>query len=317
MREAMDPNVYLGLDNMPGRPAGCVVTIGNFDGVHRGHQALLRLASELADRESIPAVAVTFEPPPARLIAPDKAPQPIMQLDQRCRTLLDAGADEVVILETDRSLLQMSPERFVHEVLMARFRPRHVVEGRNFFFGHKRSGDVETLAAFGRELGFEVHVVPPVMVDLTEESGVTVSSSLTRRLIAEGRVADAFACLGRPHTMIGAVITGQGQGRYLRFPTANLDCGLQLTPADGVYAGRAEWDGRRGLAAVSVGCRPTFGEQPRAIEVHLLDPPGDLYGRTMAVEFHRFLRPQQRFDSREELTRQIAEDVQHVRDQLG
>ncbi len=314
----MATEVIHGLEQLTARPTGCVVTIGNFDGVHRGHQSILAEARRVADQAGGRVVAMTFEPPPARVVAPDRAPEPVMQIDQRCEALADAGADMVVLLHTTRALLAMTPEQFVRDVLAERLRPRHVVEGRNFFFGHDRAGNVETLAELGGRFGFTVDVVPPVSAELSNGQSTRISSSLIRRLIRDGHVEDAAGCLGRPHTMRGVVVPGEGLGRQMDHPTANLDCGEQLAPADGVYAGRAIIGGQVFDAAISVGTRPTVGEGlPRAIEAHLLAPPGDLYDRRMSLEFHHRLRPQEKFDSPEKLRRQMIEDVKRVRERLS
>ena len=309
----MTTQVIQSLDQLAERPAGCVVTIGNFDGVHRGHQGILARSRALADEIGGRVVAVTFEPPPARVVAPQRAPEPLMHTAQRCRELGRAGADVVLVLQTTSELLQMSPEAFVRETLMARLGAAHVVEGRNFFFGHDRAGNVDTLAAFGRQLGFQVHVVAAVTVDLADESNLTVSSSLIRRLVREGKVQDASRCLGRPYTMEGTVVSGHGHGRKIAYPTANLDCGLQLLPADGAYAGWGVVGDRCLPAALSVGTRPTFGDFGRAVEAHLLGEVGELYGQTMGAQFVQYIRRQEKFESPVALVRQMDRDVQQIR----
>jgi len=312
----MSADIVYGLENLTERPAGCVVTIGNFDGVHRGHQGILGLARRLADGLGRLVLAVTFEPPPARLLLPQQAPEPLMQLDQRCRTLLAARADCVLVLQTTAELLGMSPEAFVRDILVARLGPAHVVEGRNFFFGHARAGNVETLAKFGEQLGFEVHLAESVTVDLNDRRAVTICSSLIRRLIREGRVEEAAKCLGRPYIMQGTVVAGRGLGRRIGYPTANLDCGVQLLPADGVYAGWAELGAETYRAALSVGSRPTFDQTDRIVEAYLLSQAGQLYGRTMAVRFANRLRGQQKFQSARQLVQQMEKDVACVREIL-
>jgi len=312
----MGMQVIRGLDGLAERPTGCAAAVGNFDGVHLGHQRILGLARQLADRDSGKVVAVTFEPPPARLLAPEKAPEPLMQLSQRCQALGQAGTDVLLVLQTTPDLLNMSPEQFARDVLAARLGPRHMVEGRSFFFGHNRAGNVDKLAEFGRQFGFAVHVVEPVTVKLAGGEAAAVSSSLVRRLVRQGRAEDAARCLGRPYTLQGVVVRGRGRGRHLRYPTANLDCGLQLLPGDGVYAGWACLDNRRLASAVSVGTRPTFGDLGRAVEAHILAEVAELYGRPLSLEFMHYLRPQEQFDSPEELRRQMDKDVQHVKERL-
>lgn len=310
----MTTRVIHGLDNFSAPPggAGCVASIGNFDGVHRGHQRILSRARQLADEARLPVVAVTFQPPPVRLLAPDKAPRPLMQLEQRCEALDAAGADMVLILHTTPDLLAMAPEAFVRDVVAARLHARHVVEGPNFFFGHNRAGDVRVLAELGGRYGFATHVAEPVRLDLGEAEPVLVSSSLIRKLVLAGKVEQAAECLGRPYTMQGRVVHGDGRGRRLHYPTANLDCGEQLMPADGVYAGRARLAGQAHLAALSVGDRPTFPGHDRALEAFVIHASGDFYDATLAVEFHRFLRAQERYPSAEALRQQMDKDVERV-----
>ncbi len=312
----MVTTVLHGLEQLPERPTGCVVTIGNFDGVHRGHQSILATARALADREGTRVVVMTFEPPPLKVLAPERAPERLMHLDQRCEGLVAAGADDVVVLHTTPALLHLTPEAFVADILVDHLGPRHVVEGPNFFFGHHRAGNVRTLAALGRKMGFEMHVVEPVTVDLADGTTTRVSSSLVRHLLTEGKVEDAAVCLGRPHTLRGRVVRGRGIGRQLHIETANLNCDDQLLPADGVYAAWADLDGRTTPAAVSVGARPTFGLHQRAVEAHLLDHDAVLYGRRLALRLVRRLRDQRTFESPDALCRQIAEDIRRVRQEL-
>lgn len=315
----MATQVINGLEQLlapPGGPAGCVVSIGNFDGVHRGHQRILGRAGELAEQGNLPVVAVTLQPAPVRLLAPDKAPRPLMHLDQRCHALGAAGAHIVLVLHTTPELLAMEANAFVCDVLVGRLAPRHVVEGPNFFFGHNRQGNVQVLTELGRRYGFQTHIVEPVRLGLGGDEPVLVSSSLIRNLVMVGRVEHASECLGRPYTMQGRVIHGDGRGRRLHYPTANLHCGEQLIPGDGVYAGRAWLEQSVHVAALSVGDRPTFPGHGRAVEAFLLDAEGDFYEKTMSVEFHRYLRQQERFATAEALCRQMDEDVKRVKEAL-
>ncbi|MFW6349606.1 MAG: riboflavin kinase [Thiohalospira sp.] len=227
-----------------------------------------------------------------------------------------AGADDVVVIHTTPGLLHLSPEAFVRDVLVDHLGPSHVVEGPNFFFGHHRAGNVDTLADLGREMGFEAHVVEPVTVELADGTVTRVSSSLVRHLLGDGKIEDAAHCLGRPHTLRGLVVRGRGIGRELHVETANLDCEDQLLPADGVYAAWADLNGQTRPAAVNVGERPTFGLHERAVEAHLLGHEGTLYGRRLALRLIKRLRPQRTFDSPDALRRQIAEDIACVREEL-
>lgn len=309
-----------GLDNLTAPPTGpdgqrCVLSIGNFDGVHRGHQRIIATAAELAGEIGGPVVAMTFQPPPVRLLAPQKAPQPLMQLDQRCEALAAAGAEVVLVTHTTTELLGTEAEAFIRDILMVKLNPAGIVEGPNFFFGHNRSGDVGLLRRMGGELGYETHVVKPVELDFGDGEKAMVSSSLTRRLILAGRVDRAMLCLARPYEMRGQVVHGSGRGRELHFPTVNLDCGEQLIPADGVYAGWARLDGHKIPAAISIGARPTFDDQnDRAVEAHLIDQQGDFYDQPMSLAFVRRLRDQYKYDSPEALIEAMGQDVQRVRE---
>ncbi len=239
-----------------------------------------------------------------------------MHLDQRCAALGQAGADTVIVLETTHDFLQMTPEAFVRHVLLEKLKAAAVVEGDNFFFGHNRAGNVQILAQMGKELGFQVEIAKPVMVEF-EGKNVRISSSLIRQLVTQGQVEHAALGLGRPYTMRGRVFRDRGRGRAIGFPTANLDCGLQLMPADGVYAGRGLVGHTEFLAAISVGTRPSFGQLGRALEAYLLDFTGqDLYDAAMDVQFAQRLRGQLKFDSIDALKTQMVQDIQHVRELL-
>ena len=293
--------------------SGCVLTIGNFDGVHRGHQQLLEAARRLAESARGPVVVVTFDPPPDRVLRPQDVPERIVPADQKEGLLRQMGADQVVTLRADRALLEMTPEEFVDRIIVEKFAPAHVVEGPNFFFGKKRSGNVEVLAQVGRRKGFEVHLIEPLRLELAGES-LRVSSTLIRRLLADGSVEMAAQCLGRDFTLYGRVVGGFRRGRLLSYPTVNLDCGEQITPADGIYAGWATLAGGRFPAAISLGDNPTFGPTERTIEAFLLNAKGDFYDESMALGFVRRLRNQERFADAEALKAQISQDVERVQE---
>lgn len=303
-----------GLDLVPDSLRACVLTIGNFDGVHLGHGRILETAGDLADAEAAPVVAMTFEPPPYAVLRPDRPPQRITTPTQRAELLRRAGAEHVVVAHADRTLLGMAPDEFIARIVVGRFAPRHLVEGPDFFFGRRRSGTIETLRAAGQAAGFVLHVVEPVIVELTGGRAEQVSSTLIRRLLLSGDVAGAARCLGRPFALAGAVVPGSGRGRKLDHPTTNLAAGDQVCPADGVYAGRAEVAGAEFAAAVSIGAKPTFAGEARTVEAHLLGASGDYYGREMVLHFLRRLRGQVRFDDAEALRDQMRKDVQRVRE---
>jgi len=286
--------------------------VGNFDGLHRGHQALFAAARRIADQRDARVVAVTFTQHPVAVLRPETEMQVISHRAQRAELLTDAGAEEIDWLEPTPGLLGLSPEQFIRQ-MVDRHHPVAMVEGPNFRFGRKRAGDVETLGAIGRQLDFDVHVEPMVRVTLRDKLQARVSSSLIRWLLSCGRVADAAIALGRPWTLRGEVIEGDARGRTLGIRTANLDTTPQMLPADGVYAGDLEIDGDRHLAAVSVGVKPTFAGSRRTCEVHVLDYAGDLYGRSLAVRMHRWLRDQRRFPDAAGLVAQIEYDVRTLR----
>ena len=301
--------VIQGLSDLPDEVLGGVLTIGNFDGVHCGHRALLTQARELAAPEGLPVVALTFDPPPDLVIRPDDDPQRITPLAMKTGRLIQAGADAVVVATPDKAFLSQSPATFVERVIGC-FSPKHMVEGPNFHFGKARKGDVAMLAKLGKRAGFDVTVVEPVKVDLPGGEQ-HVSSTLIRGFVLAGNVVDAATCLGQPFALVGGVVTGKGIGRTLGFPTINIDPKGQVLPADGVYAGWADVDGERHPAAIVVTDGPTLGR--RIAEAHLLDVSGDFYGRAVVLNFIQHVRGIERFDSTEALKAQIAKDVESVR----
>ena len=311
----MDKRVINGLADTPPELRGCVLTIGNFDGVHLGHRRILEAAGKLARSKRMLVAAMTFEPPPDLVLRPDDPPQRLTPLAQKTELLLAVGADRVVVAHADMDLLTMEPTAFIDRVIVANFSPRFVVEGPNFFFGRRREGTTDMLAEAGYGSGFEVRVEEPLELDLPG-GAERVCSTLVRRLIGAGEVDQAAACLGRPYTLWGAVVRGKGRGRVLDFPTANLARGEQIVPADGIYAGWAQIDDERFAAAISIGSKPTFGVSDEAVvEAYLLDAGRrNFYNKSMALQVAHRLRDQRRFDSADALRDQIAKDVQRVRE---
>lgn len=302
----------VGLQNVPASLQGCALTIGNFDGVHRGHRRIVAHARALADADGDAVVALTFDPPPDLVLRPGDEPQRVGPHEETVKYLLEAGCDAVVTAKTSLDLLHTNPEDFVDEVILRRFAPRHVVEGPNFFFGRGRSGTIATLQHAGRANGFIVHVVDPVMVELDGEP-TRVSSTLIRGLIKAGRVDAAGDLLTRPFALTGEVVHGDHLGRTLKYPTANLDRGEQIVPADGVYAGSARLGVTTYPAAVSIGYKPTFASDRRTIEAHLIGAGGEFYGRRIRVGFLKRLRDQVRYNSAAALVEQIARDVEQTK----
>jgi riboflavin kinase/FMN adenylyltransferase len=291
-----------------------ILSVGNFDGVHRGHQALLRRARQLAIKQGpgTRVVALAFPHHPLSVLRPAAAPSPLTDTPQREKLLLEAGADAVQWLAPLDGILPLTAEQFIDRVV-AEHRPAAWLEGPDFHFGKGRGGDMAMLRRVGAERGFEAIEISPVEVVLRDKTTVPVRSSLVRWLVSMGRVVDAQLCLGRPFALRGKVVVGEKRGRAIGFPTANMDTGPLQLPADGVYAGSVELDGREFLAAISVGTKPTFQDAQRTVETYLLDYSGDLYGRTIEVRFSRWLREQWALPSLEILIAQIQRDVDHVR----
>lgn len=293
-----------------------VITVGNFDGVHRGHQAILAHARNLAQTHGMPLIAITFDPFPMHILRPQQAPARLSDRDQRAALLHQAGADKVLVIEPTSEFLALDAATFLNE-LVRTWSPAYLVEGANFRFGKGRGGDVKMLAQWGAQLGFEVQIIEPVEVTLGTLSAVPVSSSLVRWLLQAGRVHDAGLCLGRPYSLSARVIQGEQRGRTLGFPTANLDPALlvdRIVPCDGVYAAMVELPDKQQVpAAVSIGHKPTFGKMQKVIEAHLLNYQGDLYDQTIQVNFLRWVREQMSFTGLPALVDQIQRDVMQVR----
>lgn len=297
-------------------PEPAVITIGIFDGVHVGHRRILTRGRAAADALGVPLTAMTFDPHPLAVLRPGTQPPRLMSLPARMDALRRAGADHVVTLKPTPQLLSLEPAAFL-DTLAAEHRPRAVVEGANFRFGKGRRGEVSLLRAAGKRLGFETIVVDPVTVEFNDRLTPVVSSSLIRWLVGRGRVAEAARCMGQPYTLTAAVIRGEKRGQAIGVPTANLDLDAveaQLIPADGVYAGRVELpDGTDRPAALSVGIKPTFDQTRLAVEAHLLDFDADLYGQTISVRFHRWIRDQYRFPGSKAIKEQLQRDVSLTR----
>jgi riboflavin kinase/FMN adenylyltransferase len=293
-------------------PAECTrgaVTVGNFDGVHRGHQALVAAARKHADRVRGPAVVVTFDPPPHLVLHPDAAPRPpLTTLADRAALLHAAGANHVVILRTSPALLALSAEAFFEDVLVRQLGAKAVVEGYDFRFGRGRAGTNATLRELCAAAGLAFEEVPPVM-----DRDEPVSSSRVRSAIVIGDVARAAELLARPYRIVGMVVTGAKRGRTIGFPTANLTDVPTVLPGHGVYAVRAEVEGRMHPGAANVGPNPTFGEDARKVEVHLIDFAGDVYGKAMGVEFVAKLRDTRPFAGVSELVEQLKKDVEEAK----
>ncbi len=300
------------LDDTYDPSRGCVLAVGNFDGVHRGHQRVFETAVRMARRDGSEPVLLTFSTHPLHILRPEAAPPPIMAAADRLRIAGRYGFETAFLLDFNLHIAAMSPEEFVREILVEGLGVRSVVAGEGWRFGRGRQGDMETLGRLGRQWGFEVEKVPPVL------SGEDpVSSTRVREALTAGEVQIVRELLGRTHFIRGTVQRGEGRGRQLGFPTVNLDCHGILTPGEGVYAGAYMMkEGTQGLsgpasgpAAISIGSAPTFPDGSFAVEAHLCGWKGDLYGRRVTVLFSRHLRDQRPFPDMPSLARQIARDV--------
>jgi riboflavin kinase/FMN adenylyltransferase len=290
---------------------GGYASIGNFDGVHRGHQAMLNVLISRARSDNVPAVAVTFDPHPIALLKPEAAPPALTTIDHRAELLKRYGVDVTIALPTDRSFLSLTAEEFFETIVRGKLQAKGLVEGPNFFFGRNRSGNITVLRSLCAAHGLSFDVAPPVTVD--EQ---LVSSSVIRSLLETGDVAHAVRLLGHHYRLCGTVGHGAERGRTLGFPTANLIKVGTLVPANGVYAGWATVDTVRHPAAIHIGPNPTFAEGAKKIEIHLLDFQGDLYDRTLSVDFVDRVRDVQKFASVTELLQQLQRDMQTVRSKL-
>ncbi|WP_437229173.1 bifunctional riboflavin kinase/FAD synthetase [Planctomicrobium sp. SH661] len=290
----------------------CVLSIGNFDGVHLGHQAILSALIDHAQRLSVPAVVMTFEPHPAALLNPDRQPPRLTTPQQKAELIGSLGVDTVVEYPTDWNLLALSPREFFDEIVLKKLRAAGLVEGPNFYFGKGRTGNGEVLREFCGETGKFLEIVAP-----TTLQGEIVSSSFVRQAISQGDVRRAAALLGRNYTFRGKVVNGARRGRSIGFPTANLEQIETMLCADGVYAARARVQNQTYQAAVSIGPNPTFAEGTRKVEAHLLDVTADFYGQEMELELVDRVRGLQKFDSLESLQHQIESDVTSIRNLLN
>jgi riboflavin kinase / FMN adenylyltransferase len=307
---------WQGLDDVPDGWGPSVVTIGVFDGVHRGHQRIVGRATAAAAELGLPVVVVTFDPHPDEVVRPGAHPPHLGTARRRAELLAGLGVDAVCVLPFTREFSELGPDEFVHAVLVERLHAVRVVVGEDFRFGYRAAGDVALLAELGDKYDFTAEGVP-----LLADDGVRISSSEIRERLAAGDVAAAARDLGRPHRVEGVVVRGQRRGRALGFPTANLETPPHTAiPADGVYAG---WlisfdpgggEQERWPAAISVGTNPTFGETERGVEAYALDRDDlDLYGTHVAVDFVARLRGQVRFGSVDELVTQMHRDVDAAR----
>jgi riboflavin kinase/FMN adenylyltransferase len=304
---------WRGYEAVPGGWGRSVVTIGVFDGVHRGHQEVIGSAVKQAGDHGLQSVVLTFDPHPAEVVRPGSHPAVLTEPGRQAELIEALGVDALCVVPFTPDFSRLPPEAFVHDVLVEHLHAARVVVGENFRFGHRAAGDVALLDRLGHRFGFTVTV--PRLVS-TEDT--VFSSTYIRACVAAGDVPAAAAALGRPHRLEGVVVRGDGRGRELGFPTANLLHGrYAAVPADGIYAAWCEHRGDRHMAAVSIGTNPTFSGRERRVEAYLLDFDGDLYGERIALDFVTHLREQRAYDTIEPLVAQINEDVAQARLALG
>ena len=303
---------------------GCVLTIGNFDGVHLGHQKILAAAKVIAKEKTAELIAMTFEPHPVAILHPEKAPGVLTPLELKKHLLENFGVDCLVVLKDEPEMLNLTAADFVERFLVESIHPSVVIEGEDFNFGKGRSGNVHTLHSLGQEKGFDVTIVQACQAKLSIGRSVRVSSTIIRNLLEAGKISDAAVALGRPYRLIGPVIAGRGKGKRLGFPTANLKPARQIIPAEAVYAGTLQIaDNIKQLlqqeenipAVFSIGRTTTYGpDQPLLIEAHLLaDDVGDLIGKFMAMDFINHIRSQKKFNTEKQLAEQIANDCKNAK----
>jgi riboflavin kinase/FMN adenylyltransferase len=305
-------DVITSLDGLTGRFAKTAVALGTFDGVHVGHQRIISQAVALARESGATGVVFTFGNHPLSVIAPDRCPPLIVSPEYKAELIAGLGADVLLSIPFTADFLQLTPRQFI-DLLVERLRPAFLVVGDNYSFGHRGAGNPELLRQAGRELGYEVIIPPTVLVD-----DQPVSSTLIRQHILAGRVGEAARFLGRPFRLSGVVTAGDGRGRTLGFPTANLVAtGEQIIPADGVYAVLVQAGGQSYQGVANIGANPTFNGLSHRTEVHVFDFSGDLYDRTITVDFMARLRGEESFAGPEKLREQISRDVVAAREILS
>jgi riboflavin kinase/FMN adenylyltransferase len=302
-------DVLRGIESLPLPTGPAAVTIGFFDGVHRGHQAVVRRTVEIASSRGLAPVVVTFDRHPREVLTPGAEPRLLTTLDRKASLIAELGVGALVVLAFTEDFSRWPSEDFVRRVLVEGLRAEHAVVGSNFTFGHKAEGNLSVLTDLGAAHGYSVEAVSVLKID-----GRPVSSSSIREALSSGDLEWPTTALGRRFVLDGTVTTGAGRGRGLGFPTANLDVPPRmLLPGEGVYGGKAYLEQGSFPAAINVGTNPTFGGEPLHAEAFLLDFEGDLIGRPVALEFWERLRDETRFDSAEDLVRQIKDDVERTR----
>jgi riboflavin kinase/FMN adenylyltransferase len=303
---------WRGIDGTPSGWGRCVVTIGVFDGVHRGHQALIARALEKARALGLPLVLVTFDPHPSEVVRPGTHPPVLTPVARKAELVEELGVDAFCVLPFTTDFSRLPPDEFVHVLLVERLHAAAVLVGENFRFGHRAAGDLTLLRTLGSRFGFSTEGV-----GMLRDDDVTLSSTFVRSSIDAGDVGEAAKALGRPHRIDGIVVRGEGRGRQLGYPTANVRTDRHVAiPADGIYAGWAVLHRKRLPAAISVGTNPTFEGKQRTVEAYILDFDEDIYGVELGVEFVERLRGMVKFESVADLVEQMGRDVEQARELL-
>jgi riboflavin kinase/FMN adenylyltransferase len=307
---------------------GCVLTIGNFDGVHMGHQQILKAARQAATENQAQLMVMTFEPHPLAILRPQQKPEFLTSLALKKHLIAKADADYLLLVKSTPELLSLTPDEFVELFISKGIQPSIVVEGESFNFGSGRDGNVHTLQQMGEENGFLVSIIEAKEVQFSTGQTIKISSTLIREMLKKGGVSDAALALSRPYRLIGRIVPGRGKGKQLGFPTANMSQPDQLVPGEGVYAGFVTiGDSEQNVcaakaivpAALSIGRTQTLGADiPLLIEAHLLvDDVGELYDKWLAMDFIQLIRNQQKFDTEKDLSDQIAKDCKTAKEILA
>lgn len=305
--------ITTGLDSLPRLQTGRAVAIGSFDGVHAGHQQIMKELVASARSLGLESAVVTFEPHPLAVLMPGDEPPILTDLPEKASLTGELGVNRLVVVPFDRAFAAQSPEEFVRRVLIEKLRAAVVMEGYNFTFGHRGLGTTRLLKDLGRQLGFLVRIFDPVIL-----GGETVSSTLVRNKLGKGQVEEAAALLGRPYSVAGEVVSGDRRGRQLGFPTANVAVPAgRAVPGRGVYAVWATVQGETYPGMANIGIRPTFGPGPTSVEVHLLDFGGEIYGQRLSAAFVRKLRDEKAFPGPQALLEQLGRDREATRTVLG
>ncbi|MDY0132327.1 MAG: bifunctional riboflavin kinase/FAD synthetase [Desulforegulaceae bacterium] len=303
---------YYGLEQLEGNNLSTIATIGNFDGVHKGHQELIKLAVEKGKENNLRTMAVTFHPHPMKCIKPGNHPPTITPLEQKIELLNHFGLDDILIIKFTKEFANLGAAQFIEDILVNTLKVKAVVVGKDYMFGKSRQGDINFLKEYGKTHNFKVFV--PEWIKLSDQR---ISSTLIRESVTSGKLDLAKSMLGRFYQIRGKVVHGRNRGSKLGFPTANLELIDELCPKTGVYAVIPEIDNVKYKGVANIGYSPTFGEQNFTVEVHFLDFKEDLYGRKIKVSFVQRLRGEKKFSGIEELSDQISKDIGQARKILG